>query len=102
MKYVQNSLQIEELTGFRSATIMEVLAVHRQPYLELLQRIVASKAPCDVESAPTYATPSTYEDAFHVRVPCPPYIPLRTAQCSGIRAYPYYLFMVLWEAVIEQ
>lgn len=57
-----------ELTDFRSATVAEVLAVHRQPYLELLQRIVASKAPCDVESAPTYATASTYEDAFHVRV----------------------------------
>ena len=40
--------------------------MHRAPYLELLQRLVQSKAPCAVESAPTYITHSSHDDAFHV------------------------------------
>ena len=59
--------QIEEITAFRSATVEEVLAVHRAPYLELLERVVRTKAPSAVESAPTYVTHSSYADAFHVR-----------------------------------
>ena len=41
--------------------------MHRQPYVELLRSIVASKAPATIESAPTYVTSSSYDDAFSVR-----------------------------------
>ena len=52
--------------GFRSATAAEVLAVHRAPYLELLERVVRTKAPSTVEGD-TYITHTSYDDAFHVR-----------------------------------
>ena len=38
--------------------------MHRQPYVELLRSIVASKAPATIESAPTYVTSSSYDDAL--------------------------------------
>ena len=60
-------MQVAEISSYRRATAAEVLAVHRAPYLELLERLVRSKAPAAVESAPTYITHSSYDDAFHVR-----------------------------------
>ena len=61
-------MQIQQLSGFRSATPAEVLAVHHERYVEQLRSVVASKAPAAVESAPTYVTPSSFDDAFGV---CP-------------------------------
>jgi len=59
--------QIVQLSGFRRATPTEVFAVHREHYVEQLRSVVASKAPAMVETAPTYVTTSSFDDALGVR-----------------------------------
>ena len=43
--------------------------MHREHYVEQLRSVVASKAPAMVETAPTYVTPSSFDDALDVRHP---------------------------------
>jgi len=37
---VTPAVQVSELTGFRAATVEEVLAVHRPPYVEMLHQVM--------------------------------------------------------------
>ena len=41
--------------------------MHREHYVEQLRSVVASKAPAMVETAPTYVTPTSFDDALGVR-----------------------------------
>jgi len=59
--------QVVQLSEFRRATPTEVFAVHREHYVEQLRSVVASKAPAMVETAPTYVTSSSFDDALGVR-----------------------------------
>jgi len=66
-KMVWCGSQIVQLSNFRRATPTEVFAVHREHYVEQLRSVVASKAPAMVETAPTYVTTSSFDDALGVR-----------------------------------
>ncbi len=63
-------LQLQSLDSFRPATLAEVCAVHDKRYPEALQKIVQQQQMeaqyTIVESAPTYVTSSSYEDALQV------------------------------------
>lgn len=63
-------LQIQSLNNFRAATLAEVCAVHDKRYPEALQKIVEQQQKeaqfAIVESAPTYVTSSSYQDALQV------------------------------------
>ena len=41
--------------------------MHREHYVEQLRSVVASKAPAMVETAPTYVTTTSFDDALGVR-----------------------------------
>ncbi|DBB17754.1 TPA: hypothetical protein ACH3X3_002789 [Trebouxia sp. C0006] len=61
-------LQLQSLDSFRPATLAEVCAVHDKRYPEALQQIVKKQQKAAqfaiVESAPTYVTSSSYQDAL--------------------------------------
>ena len=68
-------LQIQSLSNFRAATLAEVCAVHDKRYPEALHKIVKQQQMeaqyTIVESAPTYVTSSSYQDALQVPPPSP-------------------------------
>ena len=51
------------LQGYRAATPEEVMAVHTKNYVRGLEVLTRMRAPLDIDSAPTYVTPSSYEEA---------------------------------------
>lgn len=61
-------LQLQSLDNFRPATLAEVSAVHDKRYPEALHQIVKQQQKAAqfeiVESAPTYVTSSSYQDAL--------------------------------------
>ena len=63
-------LQLQSLDNFRPATLAEVYAVHDKRYPEALQKVVKQQQKAAqfeiVESAPTYVTSSSYQDALQV------------------------------------
>ena len=66
-------LQIQSLSNFRAASLAEVCAVHDKRYPEALHKIVKQQQMeaqyTIVESAPTYVTSSSYQDALQVQPP---------------------------------
>lgn len=72
-------LQIQSLSNFRAATLAEVCAVHDKRYPEALHKIVQQQQLeaqyTIVESAPTYVTSSSYQDALQVQHTPPPLPP---------------------------
>ena len=63
-------MQIQSLDSFRPATLAEVCAVHDHRYPPALEQVVQQlqepSAYTLVESAPTYVTSSSYQDALQV------------------------------------
>ena len=53
------------LEGFRAATPEEVMTVHTKNYVNGLKMLAKTRAPLDIDSAPTYVTPSSYEEALN-------------------------------------
>lgn len=64
-------LQLQSLDNFRPATLAEVSAVHDKRYPEALHQIVKQQQKAAqfeiVESAPTYVTSSSYQDALQAQ-----------------------------------
>lgn len=53
------------LEGYRAATAEEVMTVHTKNYVNGLNMLARTRAPLDIDSAPTYVTSSTYEAAVN-------------------------------------
>ena len=51
------------LEGYRAATAEEVMTVHTKNYVNGLNMLARTRAPLDIDSAPTYVTSSSYVDA---------------------------------------
>ena len=61
--------QVSRLEGFAPATLEQVLSIHDRGYNAGLEQASGSAAggAINIEQAPTYATMSTYSDAFKAR-----------------------------------
>lgn len=91
-------LQIQSLNNFRAASLAVVCAVHDKRYPEALHKIVQQQQMeaqyTIVESAPTYVTSSSYQDALQVQPFAPPPSPSNPTsnpsvtpqnKCCGVR-----------------
>ncbi|GAB4823176.1 hypothetical protein N2152v2_011276 [Parachlorella kessleri] len=56
--------QVEELQGFPAASLEHVLAIHDEKYVAAIERLSGTRGTTVVESAPTFVTPTTYEDSL--------------------------------------
>lgn len=60
-------LQLSCLTDFRRATIDDICTIHDRNYVLGLEKIVGRGKNDVVDSAPTYITPTSFDDALRVR-----------------------------------
>ena len=59
-------LQLINLRDFQPATVDDICSVHMRAYVQGLQKAAAAGADMVEYGAPTYCTPSTYDDALRV------------------------------------
>lgn len=65
-RFPAGPFQVAEVTGFRPATLDEVLAIHDPQYVSAVQRVSSSGGATVIEPSPTYVTSSTYADGLLV------------------------------------
>lgn len=58
---------IQQIVNNQPARIEDIVAVHKRSYIEALARICGNVSPAGevVDTAPTYVTPTTYQDALY-------------------------------------
>jgi hypothetical protein len=78
-------LQVSCLTGFSKATIDDLCTIHERNYVLGLEKIVQRGRDDIVDSAPTYITSTSFDDALRVRTvsALPPNQPDPYFSCIG-------------------